>query len=141
MFIKGAIILLSLLAAANAKDISVVYLENGDYECFEKCTGAATSCPKVNCPSEWKEEQTFEANPVKGQFPGMMGPTGGVMNPMEMGMMGPMGVMGGFPGMMGGYPGMNGFPGMMGNPQSGMSGPQTSNACGCINTCRPCMWW
>jgi hypothetical protein len=146
---------LSLLAFTFAKDISVVYEENGDYSCYEKCDGPVENCPKVICPSEWEEKEKFdnikeEADPVEGQFPGMdmmgfpgmmdmmgfpgMGGMGGFPGMGGMGGFPGMGGMGGFPGMggMGGFPGMGGmggFPGMGGMggfpDMGGMGGPMS----------------
>lgn len=138
---EGFTILLSVLSLAIANDITIVYSENGDYECFEKCDGPAEKCAKVICPT--KVEGEVEAKAVPMQFPGMGFPGMG---------MGGMGGMGGFPGM--GFPGMSfpgmggmgGFPGMggdMGNAMQYPGQPSQSNGCGCQSSCNvPCMpWW
>lgn len=146
------------MSVAFAKDITVVHSANGEYICYEKCSGPAETCPKVICPIEWEEEKETKAEPVQGQFPGMdMGMMGGFPGMGFPGMGFPGMGMGGFPGMgfpgmgMGGFPGM-GYPGMGFPGMDGMGGypgmemnyqdqPAQANACGCVNTCQPCMWW
>ena len=120
LFLEGAVILLSLLAAVAAKDISVVFSP--------------------------EENEQVEAEAIEGQFPGMMGMPGmemmggmGGMPGMEM--MSGMGMMGGMPGMemMGGMPGMGMMGGMGGMGMMGGMGGM--GGCGCQPICRPCMPW
>ena len=118
--------LLCLLAVVAAKDISVVYSDDGEFLCYEKCEEeSASSCAPIVCPENFSKiddvvASDIKAEPIKSQSP-MMNTR---PNEFEFGMNGPSGYFNGIgpsnmgPGMMG--PGMMG-PGMMGPSMMGPS--------------------